>query len=311
MLIHYGKTFATYSFLASSLVGLSRELGIRAFGTDGEEALSDAFKHEFGFAQRLTSFIHVRRNLKDKLAQCNIPVDLSQKILDDVFGKKLGSVFVEGIVDASDDSDFQNKLDAVTQVWHSCSLPSTANLERFIDYLMVSKASVIRDTMLRCVREECCLGCPPDIFTTNASESVSAVLKRKVDYKWSELPVFIDKLRNLFKSNSVKLNERLLAEASIASKSSTVFWKFLRVSGSGSKWFMMNTEQRRRHLSQVQSTQVTEASEGFSQFDASDPPATEAISVTNPVLSVDLESASEQVNIPIKCSREFGLKQVN
>ena len=74
---------------------------------------------------------------------------------------------------------------------------------------------------------------------------------------------------------------------------------------------MMNTEQRRRHLSQVQPTQVAEASEGFSQFDASDPAATEAISVTNPVLSVDLESASEQVNIPIKCSREFELKQVN
>ena len=176
MLIHYRKTFVTYLFLASSLVGLSRKLeGIRAFGTDGEEALSDAFKHEFGFAQCLTCFIHVRRNLKDKLAECklaecNIPVDLSQKILDDVFGKKLGSVFVEGIVDASDDSDFQNKLDAVTQAWCSCSLPSTANLERFIDYLMASKASVIHDTMLHCVREECGLGCSPDIFTTNASE---------------------------------------------------------------------------------------------------------------------------------------------
>ena len=97
MLIHYQKTFATYLFLASSLVGLSRELeGVRAFGTDGKEALSDAFKHEFGF-------IHVRRNLKDKLVECNIPVNLSQKILDDVFGKKLGAVFVEGNVDAADD----------------------------------------------------------------------------------------------------------------------------------------------------------------------------------------------------------------
>ena len=103
-------------------------------------------------------FIHVRRNLKDKLAECNIHVDLSQKILDDVFGKKLGTVFVEGILDASHDCDFQNKLDAVTQAWRSCSLPSTANLERFIDYLMVNKASVIQDTMLRSVREECGLG---------------------------------------------------------------------------------------------------------------------------------------------------------
>ena len=121
VLIHYWKTL------------LSRELeGVRGFGTDGGEALSDAFKHEFGFAKRLTCFVHVRSNLKDKLAECNIFVDLLQKILDDVFGKRFGTVFVEGIVDASDDCDFQNKLDAVTQACRSCSLPSTANLERFI-----------------------------------------------------------------------------------------------------------------------------------------------------------------------------------
>lgn len=83
---------------------LSRELeGVRAFGTGGEEALSDAFKV-------LTCFVHVRRNLKDKLAEYNIPVNLLQKILGDVFGKKFGTVFVEGIVDASGGCNFQNKL---------------------------------------------------------------------------------------------------------------------------------------------------------------------------------------------------------
>ena len=95
VLIHYRKTFATYLFFASSLAGLSRELeGIRAFGTDGEGALSDACKHEFGFAQRLTCFINVRRNLKDKLAKCNIPVNLSQKILDDVLERSLAVCFL-------------------------------------------------------------------------------------------------------------------------------------------------------------------------------------------------------------------------
>ena len=41
----------------------------------------------------------------------------SQKILDDIFGAKLGSVLVEGLVDASDDTDFQNKLDGVVLSW--------------------------------------------------------------------------------------------------------------------------------------------------------------------------------------------------
>ena len=35
---------------------------------------------------------------------------LSQKILDDVFGKKMGSVMVEGIIDANDEDDFHAKL---------------------------------------------------------------------------------------------------------------------------------------------------------------------------------------------------------
>ena len=49
VLIYYRKTFATYLFLASSLVGLSwQPEGVRAFGTDGEEALADAFAHKFG-----------------------------------------------------------------------------------------------------------------------------------------------------------------------------------------------------------------------------------------------------------------------
>ena len=61
MLIHYRKTFGTYLFLASTLVGLSQLLqGICAFGTDGEEALADAFMHKFTYSQRLTCFIHVK-----------------------------------------------------------------------------------------------------------------------------------------------------------------------------------------------------------------------------------------------------------
>ena len=145
VLIHYRNTFTTYLFLASSLVGLSRQLeGVRAYGTIGEEALADAFAHEFGFSQCLTCFIHLRRNLKDKLAECNYPVSLLQKILDDVFSKKLGSVFIEGLVDASDDCDFQNKLDGLVESWCRCESSSTANIEKFVKYFTAHKASIIQ-----------------------------------------------------------------------------------------------------------------------------------------------------------------------
>lgn len=67
-LIHYKKTFQTYLFLASSMVGLRRDIeNLRVFGTDGEKALIDAFSHEFRLAIHLTCSIHVRRNVKDQL----------------------------------------------------------------------------------------------------------------------------------------------------------------------------------------------------------------------------------------------------
>ena len=71
-------------------------------GTDGEQALIDTFKDEFGFAQHMTCFNHVRRNVKDKLHQCNILSQVSLDILDYIFGKKAGTVFIEGLRDIDD-----------------------------------------------------------------------------------------------------------------------------------------------------------------------------------------------------------------
>ena len=97
-LIHYRKTFAAYLFFASTLIGLSPKLqGVNAFGTDGEQALADAFNHEFPFSQRLICSVHVHQNIKQKCNELQIPSDLSQKILNDIFGIKIGDVFVEGM----------------------------------------------------------------------------------------------------------------------------------------------------------------------------------------------------------------------
>ena len=53
----------------------------------------------------------------------------------------------------------------------------------FFDYFNQYHASNVRHTMLKDVRIAVGLGYPPDIFTTNASESLNAALKKKVNYK--------------------------------------------------------------------------------------------------------------------------------
>ena len=59
------------------------------------------------------------------------------------------------------------------------------------------KYHIIKDTMLKPTREKAELGNPPLQFSTNANECVNVSLKQKIEYKSSELPVFIQKLKQL------------------------------------------------------------------------------------------------------------------
>ena len=56
---------------------------------------------------------------------------------------------------------------------------------------------MITSGMLQPMKEDAGLGCPPAAFTTKASESLNAVLKRKVSYKKNEVPEFVKHLKNL------------------------------------------------------------------------------------------------------------------
>lgn len=107
---------------------------------------------------------------------------ICDEILSDIFGKKIGSVYVEGIVDAKDSKDLQPKLGSII------SKSDVKELDKFLSRFSTSKVPIIRDTMLGMVWQECGLGCPPEPFTTNACEAANFMLKNKVDYKHSDLP---------------------------------------------------------------------------------------------------------------------------
>ena len=89
----------------------------------------DAFSHAFTFSLQLTCFIHVRRNIKDKCVECNLPGQLIRRIQDDIFGK-IGSTYFEGLVDVCSETVYNSKLDAVIESWQNALLPSTANIQK-------------------------------------------------------------------------------------------------------------------------------------------------------------------------------------
>ena len=120
VMVHYKKTFATYLFFASTLVGLRPSLKhLRCFGTDGEEALSDAFQHVFSSSIHLTCWIHMRRNILAKVQELGISQSTKHTIVEDLFGKQAGSHYIEGLVDARNNAQYNKGLAQLFEKWKS------------------------------------------------------------------------------------------------------------------------------------------------------------------------------------------------
>ena len=141
----------------------------------------DAIKHEFVFSI---------------LTTCEgtwwIPSQISLEILDDILGKKVGTVFIEGLVDENDTNDFDAKLE-------SLDTASTSDMEGFLQWFQTYKAPVMWSSMIVQVREECGLGSPPAALQQMHLRQQTTLLKHKVNYKQSELPEFSKKLGELIK----------------------------------------------------------------------------------------------------------------
>lgn len=143
IMIHYRKTFHTYLFFASTLIGLRRELaGLRAFGTDGEKALVDAFSHEFHYASHLTCFIHCRRNIKGQLQVLGFPDSAIKEVLDDIFGCQNGNVLAEGLVDSVSEEEFNQKLPVMEKRWSDFEKEYNTQ-PGFFNWFTKNKATII------------------------------------------------------------------------------------------------------------------------------------------------------------------------
>ena len=120
------------------------------------------------------------------------------------------------------------------------------------------QSDMVKKCMLRLVRQQAGLGCPPDAFKTNASERVNASLKNKVDYKRHELPVFLDKLREAIVEQDVELSRAVIG----CGKYEVQPGFQRKVCKQEEDWFMrMKESDRARHMKMVASLKVFQADE--------------------------------------------------
>ena len=98
LLVHQKVDFPAFNYFCSTLVGLHKGLKqVLAFGTDGGKALVEALSHNFPFAAQLRCFLHFKKNVEQKLRELGIPSQISQEYIADIFGKKVGNTYEEGL----------------------------------------------------------------------------------------------------------------------------------------------------------------------------------------------------------------------
>ena len=117
MLIHYKKTFATYS-------SFRRELSnVKCFGTDGEEALIEVFQHACPASLHLMCSIRVEMNTKTKLQDIEYQSNWETWfLLTYYFSKKHGLHYNEGFVDATSCTTYYSVFESLTMNVHDLFL---------------------------------------------------------------------------------------------------------------------------------------------------------------------------------------------
>lgn len=196
----------------------------------------------------------MHQNVKDKLRSLHISQGVMRDFLDDIFGKKVGSHFEAGLVDAKSESAFRAALVRLKCRWsnleRSCS-SGNADAE-FHSWFCKFKADDIIKCALPSVRIQA--GADPHrLFTTNSSESLNHVIKGEVEWKENKLPSLISHLSKLAMQHQAEMEKAIIGRGEWCLCS-----QYASLQMSESAWFSsMKPEEKQKHLKKVLTTQVT------------------------------------------------------
>ena len=155
MLVHKRKNFSSFNYFANTLVGFNKQLQhITVFGTDGDQALIEAFSHNFSKAKQLRCFIHLKQNVAGKLKDTGMPPSVCQDFLSDIFASV---VIEEGLVDSSSIAEFDGHLQNCKEVWLNREKfhgRLNQTLSSFFDQFSLNNADIFRHTTLKSLRRD-------------------------------------------------------------------------------------------------------------------------------------------------------------
>ena len=194
----------------------------------------------------------MKQNITTKLRDSGIPLSVAQEFVSDIFGRRVGDTYEEGLVDSNCASEFDSRLQNCQDSWNAReSLYQRPDQPSFFEYFVQHFARTIRHTMLKDIRTAVGLGSPPTIFTTNSSESLNASLKKKMNFKETEWPEFNEAMKTFV---TAQRDDIIRAVSGRGQYRLTQDYAYLSVTTQ--KWINMNSEQRKNALARFDSAKV-------------------------------------------------------
>ena len=119
-LIHSSKDQPNFTVLFQEITTKKPSLAtsLRAYGTDGEQALSAAAAEAFPFATHLRCANHLKDNITSHLHKQLLPESVIKEILSDIFG----TANEKGLIHALD-GEFGAKMKIIQKRWDSLEKP--------------------------------------------------------------------------------------------------------------------------------------------------------------------------------------------
>lgn len=160
ILVHQQKKFCSYHFFASTLISLCPSLrNIKAFGSDGETALYQAFHMQLPEATHLRCFRHFHANLATKLTSLGLPSEIINQYMKDIFGKTVAGVHEVGLVDLANEEEFEQRIKSLQETWNQREMSVAPHRSPvFFDWFVKEKSADVKNSMLLPLREAAGLG---------------------------------------------------------------------------------------------------------------------------------------------------------
>lgn len=299
-ILHKRKLASSYKNLPLLMIKYRPALnGVLVYGADGEENLFKAFGDVFGDARHLRCDIHLRDNIQQKLSELGVTKEHSIEIMSDIFGRNSGDKREGGLVDCTSSEEFDKACEFAVKKWANYSKG-----KEFVQYFLGARSDVLRKSCRADIRSMCGLGYPPRIYTQNANECMTRLIKHKKPTHYGEnaltLMEYVERIKSEVRRQQ---DEQFLAVIGRGEYKLKKEFKFLQVNEA--EYYRMTPKQKDELKMKFFTTSMSEMNEIISS-EAN--PATgscsnlsvtakesQIIDVPFPILSPMFEKASRTV----------------